>query len=212
MHVHELNPKKTLFTLIAFVVLIVVGFLTMQKPLLNYNLNMNESLQMVKDSNAYFYPSELANKNGQPDKNIVLIDLRNNFDFGQGHIPGAENISAYDLILEENIERLQGFKDENIAVVFYADNQLQANGPWMLFRQLGFDNIKILLGGYNYFKEMNTEISDSLNRSNYLIDVPRYDYAQIINAGKTDTISQNETKTVVNVVRKKKAKAVSGGC
>lgn len=212
MHVHELNPKRTLITLLAFAILLLVGFLTMHKPLLNYNLDMNQSLQLVKDSSAYFYPSQLAGADGKMDKNIVLIDLRNNFVFGQGHIPGAENISAYDLTLEDNIKRLQGFKDENVTVVFYADNQLQANGPWMLFRQLGFDNVKILLGGFNYYKEMNNGISDSLNKRSYLKEVPKYDYAQLVNAGKSDSIVQKETKTEVKIVRRTKTKAVSGGC
>lgn len=212
MHVHELNPKRTMITLVAFAILILVGFLTMNKPLLNYSLNMNQSLQMLEDSSAYFYPSQLSDTNGKPDKDIVLIDMRNNFVFGQGHIPGAENISAYDLTREENIKRLQGFKKENVTVVFYGDSQLQANGPWMLFRQLGFDNIKILLGGYDYVKKMNSGVLDSISSNSFIKEVPRYDYAQIMNAGKSDSIAKSETKPVVEVVRKKKEKVASGGC
>jgi len=200
-----------MITLVAFAILLLVGFLTMNKPLLNYSLNMNQSLQMLKDSNAYFYPSQLSGTNGKLDKDIVLIDLRNNFVFGQGHIPGAENISAYDLTLEDNIKRLQDFKNDNVTVVFYGDSQLQANGPWMLFRQLGFDNIKLLLGGFAYYKEMNIGVLDSLN-NNYLKEIPRYDYAQIVNAGESDSIAKSETKPVVKVVRRKKEKVASGGC
>jgi rhodanese-related sulfurtransferase len=211
MHIHELNPKRTMITLVAFAILLLVGFLTMNKPLLNYSLNMNQSLQMLEDSNAYFYPSQLADTDGQLDKEILLIDLRNNFEFGQGHIPGSENISAYDLTLKENIKRLQDFKKENITVVFYGDSQLQANGPWMLFRQLGFDNIKILLGGYEYYKSKNIGDLDSLNK-NFQKEVPRYNYAQIVNAGQSDSIAKSETKSVVKVVQRKKEKVASGGC
>ena len=213
MHVHELNPKKTLVTLVAFALLLIVGFFTMHKPLLNYSLDMKQSLEMLKDSNDYFYPAQLVGTNGQMDNNIVLIDLRNNFDFGQGHIPGAENISAYDLTLEENIKRLQDFKNKNITVVFYGDGQLQANGPWMLFRQLGFNNIKVLLGGYDYYKKMNSGQINSSNYKSYLKGAPKYDYAQIVNVSKSDTTVTQETKPAVQIVRRRKTTHVaSGGC
>lgn len=212
MHVHELNPKKTLVTIIIFSILILVGFLTMHKPLLNYNLDMKQSIEMLKDSTGYFYPEQLTEVLNNSEKNVVLIDLRNNFDFGQGHIPGAENISAFELTKKDNIERLDNFKKQNITVVFYGDDQLQANGPWMLFRQLGFDNIKILLGGYDYYKEMISVALDTLNSNNYIKELPRYDYAQIVNEGKSDSVARSRTKPVVKVVRRKKPTVASGGC
>jgi len=212
MHVHELNPKKTLVTLVAFAILILVGFFTMRKPLLEYNLDMSQSIEMLNDPTVYFSPEQLTEIVNNPNDNVVLIDLRNNFVFGQGHIPGAENISAYQLTQKENIERLEEFKKQNITVVFYGDDQLQANGPWMVFRQLGFDNIKVLLGGYSYYKEAIANANDTLSGQGYIMEIPKFNYAEIFKNVKPDSQQEQSQKSEIKIVRRKKTKVVSGGC
>ena len=154
MHIHELNPWRTLIALGAFIVILIIGFLTMPKPLLTYEKTMSESVDALIESDAYFYPWELEQVIAGETDTIVLFDLRNNFVFGQGHIPGAENLSASVLSREENIERMKKLRDMGVTVVLYGETQLDANGPWMLYRQVGFDNVKILLGGYSYYKDI----------------------------------------------------------
>lgn len=213
MHVHDLNPKKTLVTMIAFVVLIVVGFFTMQKPLLSYTLDMKQSLEAVNDKSADFSPSELDAFLTEPTHNIVLIDIRDRFSFGQGHIPGAKNISAYDLSQEQNIDLLNDYKSKGITVVLYGNDQLQANGPWMLFRQVGFDNVKILLGGYSHYLAQLYSQKDSTGKTNYEKEVALYDYAKVAqNVSNDSDESSTVTKKPAVVLRKKKAKRASGGC
>ena len=109
-------------------------------------LDVQQSLQEANNDDAFFYPWQLEDFLNNKNQNIVLFDIRDNFTFGQGHIPGAENMSAHDLTLEENIDRLKDMKEKGITVVLYGDDQLQVNGPWMLFRQVGFDNIKNITG------------------------------------------------------------------
>jgi rhodanese-related sulfurtransferase len=106
---------------------------------------MKQSVEILHDSSLYFYPWQLADVVDNVESNVVLIDLRDKFSFGQGHIPGSENISAYDLTEENNIEHLNELKSAGITVVFYGNDQLQANAPWMLFRQVGFDNVKLVM-------------------------------------------------------------------
>ncbi len=59
MHVHELNPWRTLIALSVFVIVIIVGFLTMSKPLLTYKLDMNQSVNELKKTDELFYPWQL---------------------------------------------------------------------------------------------------------------------------------------------------------
>lgn len=213
MHVHDLNPKKTLITMIAFVVLIVVGFFTMQKPLLSYTLDMKQSLEAINDKSADFLPSELDAFLAEPTHNIVLIDIRDRFSFGQGHIPGAKNISAYDLSQEQNIDLLNDYKSKGITVVLYGNDQLQANGPLMLFRQVGFDNVKILLGGYSNYLAQRYSEKDSSGETKYEKEVALYDYAKVAqNVGNESEETSTVTKKPAVVLQKKKAKRASGGC
>lgn len=211
MHVHDLNPKKTLITMIAFVALVVVGFLTMHKPLLSYSLDLVDTLKTVNDKSTDFTPDELDTYLKEPTHNIVLVDIRDRFSYGQGHIPGAKNISAYDLSQEQNIALLNEYKDKGITVVLYGKDQLQANGPWMLFRQVGYDNVKVLLGGYAYYKDQL--FNDNAKKNSYEKEVALYDYAKV--AQDVDRNSENAStakKKPAIVFRKKKPRKASGGC
>ncbi len=213
MHVHELNPWRTLIVLSVFAVIILVGVLTLQKPAMKYDLNLEESLLVLKDKDACFYPWQLESIIKKEATDVVLFDIRDKFTYGQGHIPNSENISAFDLTTKENIKRLDELKKQNVTVVLYGDNQLQANGPWMLFRQAGYNNVKVLLGGYQYYTEHKNDLAATKTDDGYKKGVARFDYAKIASQANT-AIDQSGTtpKKKVVVRRKKKVKAASGGC
>ncbi len=213
MHVHELNPKKTLITVILFVLVILIGFITLKKPNFRYKANMEQSLEMLKDKDACFHPWQLADVLSEVDASVTLIDIRDKFVFGQGHIPGAENISAYDLTEGENIQHLKELQKAGKTVVLYGDDQLQANGPWMWFRQVGFDNVKILLGGYEYYTAHKEHLAETKGMDDYIKGIARYDYAKVASRGTSVSqgTSSNAKKPVV-VRRKKKAAVAAGGC
>ncbi len=212
MHVHELNPKKTLAVVILFVLVIIIGFLTMKKPLLTYQMNVKQSVQQLQDKNAYFYPYQLPGFISHKDKNIVLIDIRNKFVYGQGHIPGSENISAVGLEDPQNIQRLKDYQKNGVTVVLCGQDQLQANGPWMLFRMVGFDNVKILLGGYDYYKAHKGDLAATRADSSYIKGLARCDYAEVAKSSGSVSKTQEGPKKPVIFHRRKKAAAVSGGC
>jgi len=212
MHVHDLNPKNTIIAVLVLVIVILVGFFTMHQPLMTYKLDMKQSLEMLDKPDACFYPWQLVDVLNKKDNNVVLIDIRNKFMYGQGHIPGSENISAYDLTKEENIERLEAFKEKGLMVVLYGNDQLQANAPWMLFRQVGFDNVKILLGGYEYYLAHQSDLMATKTDKGFMMGLPRYDFAKV--ASKSGSMTSNTTKAKKPLIirRKKKAVVASGGC
>lgn len=211
MHIHELNPWRTLIVMSVFVVVIIVGFITIPKPLLTYNLDMKQSISELNDKDALFTPQQLEDVISGKLKNVVLFDIRDNFVFGQGHIPGAENMSANNLSQEESIERLKELKDQNYTVVLYGEDQLQANGPWMLFRQVGFDNIKILEGGYSYYKTHKDNLTGD-GDDVYQKGIPRYDYAEMAAPKDGSAINTNINKKPVTIQRRQKSSVAAGGC
>jgi len=211
MHVHELNPWRTLIVVSGFVIVLLIGFLTMSKPIMTYQLDMNQSLEELTNDNAYFYPWELDSFVNHQGSDIVLFDIRDNFVFGQGHIPGAENMSANNLTQEENIERLEELKEKNVTVVLYGDDQLQANGPWMLFRQVGFDNVKILVGGYKYYLQHKDDLASTIENYDYMKGIPQYDFADMAKSEEGAGMSSTDQKPV-QVQRRQKTQVASGGC
>lgn len=212
MHVHELNPWRTLIVLSLFIVLLIVGFFTMYRPALTFDKDMTESLADLQESEALYYPWQLENVINGQEKNVVFFDIRDRFIYGQGNIPGSENISAHDLTLTENIERLKDLRDGNITVVLYGENQLEANGSWMLFRQMGLDNVKILLGGYQYYAQHKDNLAESKNDITLLKGYPNYDFAEV--AAKKEGTSEDDqnVKEPVVVRRRAKVSVAAGGC
>jgi len=212
-HVHELNPKRTVITMILFVVIIVIGLVTLKSPWLTYKLTPEQTLEMVVNNEGYVYPYQLdAVLKGTIDT-VILIDIRNKFEYSKGHIKGAENISAYDLTNKDNIERLQDLKDKGMAVVLYGNNQLEANGPWMIFRQLGFDNVKLLLGGYQYYALHKDDLANTKNDNSFIMGKPDYNYSEVAKPSVASGIDvKKETKKAPVIKRRKKTKATAGGC
>lgn len=212
MHVHELNPWRTLIALSVFVIILIVGFLSISKPMLSYQQDIKQSVVELTESEAFFYPWELDGVIKKETTDIVLFDIRNNFVFGQGHIPGAENISANNLIKKENIERLQELKKMNVTVVLYGEDELQANGPWMLFNQVGLDNVKILLGGYQYYFEHKDNLLATMDDDGYMKGFARHDYAEMAAPKEGSAVANSENKQEVKVQRRKKTVVAAGGC
>lgn len=212
MQIHEMNPWRTLIALSVFVAILLVGFITMRRPLLSYQLDMTQSVAETRSSDCCFYPWQLPPVLEKGSSGVVLFDIRNNFVFGQGHIPGAENLSAQNLAREESIERLEELKKMGTTVVLYGDDQLQANGPVMLFRQVGFDNVKVLVGGYSYYKQHQADLLATKNDSTLQREVARYNFVELAAPKDGATLNTASDKKPVEVTRRKKATAAAGGC
>jgi len=184
----------------------------MKKPRFNYALTPQQTVDMVINHRGCFHPYELEKVLNHKGGDVILIDIRNNFDFAKGHIPGALNITSVNLLNEENIKQLDEWKKNNVKVVFYHDDQLQANGAWMLFRQIGYSNTYVLLGGYRYFASYKDNLKQS--EGTCLKGTAKYDFATVAKksvAGFGD-VSTSKPAKKVKVRRKKKEKAASGGC
>lgn len=213
MKINELNPWKTMTGILSvFVIIIIIGFLTMSKPLISYKLDMNQSISELNNKEALFTPSQLDDFLKNKSANVVLFDIRDNFVFGQGHIPGAENMSANDLSKKENIERLNELYKKGVTVVLYGEDQLQANGPWMLFRQAGFENVKILLGGYTFYTQNKDSLNTAAGTNKFLKEIERYDFTSMAAPNDGTESAASVEKKQVNVTKRGKSAAAKGGC
>lgn len=207
MHVHELNPKRTVITMIIFVVVIIAGLLTITNPRLKYALSPEQTITLVVADNHGVSPEKLDNLLTGSTATVEVIDIRNNYAFARGHIPGAKNISAAELLEKDNITWLTRLEEDGVSVIIYGENQMQANGPWMVFRQLGFDNVDVLLGGYNYYVAYKNH-----NAKSYTPDKAKFNYAEVAKVSSVGVENNQPAKKTTIVRRKKKGAAVAGGC
>jgi len=207
MHVHELNPKRTVITMVIFVIVIIAGLLTITQPRLKYALSPEQTISLVVSDNDGVTPEKLENALTGSTENIELIDIRNHYEFARGHIPGAKNISAVELLEKDNIKWLKQLQEDRFVVTIYGEDQMQANGPWMVLRQLGFDNVNVLLGGYQYYVAYKTQKSQS-----YSPDKAEFNYAEVAKISSVGGEANKPAKKTTIVRRKKKGAAVAGGC
>ena len=72
---------------------------------------------------------------------VQLVDLRGTDEFNTGHLPEAINMPVESLSIAD-IHRF--FKGQDADCVLYSDATYLANKHWVLFRQMGIENIFVL--------------------------------------------------------------------
>lgn len=105
-----------------------------------------------------------------------MIDLRNPHEFIQGHIEGAINIPAKDVL---DMEYYELFNQDEYINVLYCSGQNQASNIYMVLKQLGFKNIKVALGGYDFINKFIIE-QYGIKSGDYSDEKPKYDYLRLV--------------------------------
>jgi len=104
---------------------------------------------------SYISPEDLNNwlSNSEDKKDLLLIDLRDNQTFSNGHLENSVNIPLNDL--EKRKGDISSFKD----IVVYGDTDLFGfRGTVKLF-DLGYFNVSSLSGGMEGWKNKNFAIT-----------------------------------------------------
>ncbi|MCK4569817.1 MAG: rhodanese-like domain-containing protein [Bacteroidales bacterium] len=210
------HPNRSFVAFVViFVLVIVIGLLTINKPDLKYKLSIDESVEQLMANEDKIYPEDLVGIIEMEEPGYVLIDLRNPYEFIKGHIAGAINIPTNSILSKDKLKMFNRYAADSTVVVLYGQTQLEANGPWMILKQMGYDNMKVLLGGYHYFTTGPLDFYDMPEIPEYLVEEPAYDYYGIMEAmgskSGEDAGAVGQPQIVIPV-RKKKESVVEGGC
>ncbi len=179
-----------------------------------YKLKTDETLKAVLAQNDVVDQKILSEILRENDKKYRFVDLRTPSEFVKGHIENAVNIPSHDILSTDNQKFL---KDKNFVNILYHADQVSACGPWMLLKQIGFENNKILLGGYQIFKRQYVEKDSTLTEDMFYNEKAKYDFAEI---AKQTSGSQVPTQTTTapastnakSTIAPKKKKGGGGGC
>lgn len=208
------NRSFVIFVL-TFVFVIVVGLLTLNWPDLEYTLSPEETIEQIMLDEYTFFPEDLVGIIEYEDSSFVIVDLRNPYEYIKGHIYGAINMPVNSILNKESLEAFKQYAADSLTVVLYGETQLDANGPWMILRQMGYENLKVLLGGYHYFTTGPLDFYDMPEVPDYLAEEPKYDFYGIMETMGSISYDEAEAATKTEVViptRKKKAGVAEGGC
>lgn len=125
---------------ILFLGILAIGLIYLFSPKSPaYFTNERESLALIKDPSAVVGVEEVAGK--------LLIDLRPANVYAAGHPAGAINLPMRRLLDPESVSILRELKKNHREAVVFGNDELQGTAPWLLLRQLGYSNLKLLKGG-----------------------------------------------------------------
>lgn len=207
--------NKLILAVVLFVAIIIIGLLTMRKPNLNYELTEQQTLAAVISSEDQVSPEKALQFLQAKDPAFQFVDLRNPDEFIKGHPEGAVNIPLSNLLSKESQELLKQQEKNNKTLIIYGADQLQVTAPWLLLKQLGYEKVKVLQGGYSYLTGNQVSTADSLPKLSYDAEAAHFNFAEMVQ-GKSKTekgISPKILPQKVTTKPKPKSTApAAGGC
>jgi len=206
-----MKGKKILIALVIFVLILIIGILTIHKPNVKYTMSTAQALENAISLADEIFPEDVVYIVEDTMSGYQLIDIRSPFDYIKGHIQTSVNI-PYNIMLEEdNLEFIRALDKDSVIIILYGNDQSQANCPWMLLKQIGIENVKVMLGGYVYFTTGPLDMYDMPDIPEYLVEEPKYDFPELIQYNVAEDVDAQETEIILPT-RKKKEGAAEGGC
>lgn len=191
-----------------FILVLVFSFTYQDSKKYVLSETENQLLEKLINKEQFIQPHELANILLTKKEGYILVDLRNQLIFRKGQIEGAINI-PFQQIMDTKWEAF--FSDSTVLKILYCHLNTYANQTWMLLDQLGYRNIKVLEGGYSFWKE-NVDNINNVKSDGAYDEIPVYDFKEeMIKAGdgSAPAIQENTPAVQINI---KKKDGPKGGC
>jgi rhodanese-related sulfurtransferase len=206
--------KKYLIVAPVLVALLLTAIFICRKTEPVYKQTITEALVDLAKGEGIVEPLEAVQlSQAQGETNHVFIDIRTPYDYVKGHIEGAVSLPATSILTADAQQYFDKMYNAKITAIIYGDSQNQANTPWLVLKQLGYDNIRILAGGYPIFKAFLAK--DSTAMANYKpVETALLDFKAAIKADTSQIlVSKPKPKKEVKLVPVvKKQEAAEGGC
>jgi len=184
------QTNKIFFAGMVFFTLILLGILTTKKPRLPYQITAKEAIALIADTTKL-----ISLKNLNNNSSYTWIDVRNQFQYANGHIEDATNIYAPDLFEPFSIRYLKQLKKDKKKIILYGKDIHEASSPWMILAQLGFNNVYYLKEGFEGYQLLQAQKSlTSLQEP----EQPALDYAKFFIEARKKMNNPTSTKSVHN--------------
>lgn len=210
--------KKNIIALLALiiVVIIVAAVVIRNAGQVEYKGNLNNALVLLSNDKGEIAPAALKQMLQDKSKTIIPVDIRSEIEFSRGTVEGAVNIPAYDLLGKRSLKFFRKLGRENGQAVLFSTTQSEANGAYMLLKQVGIENVSILQGGFELYSRM--PLADSVLNAKVPVwanEICRIDTAAM-KAPKTDKAgtagAPKQDKPKQTVAPVKKEASTGGGC
>jgi rhodanese-related sulfurtransferase len=200
------KTKRISIAAVITILVVLIAVLSYKKPKHLYANNTKSTLEKITNNNYFVTLEEL---NGE---NLVLIDVRNQFEFEKGHIENALNMYTPEILNDYNSNLLNNLKTENKTIILYGSNTNDVTVPFLMLNQLGYTNIKMATIENSYHQNKLISKNDTIEKS--IADIKGFIEESIKKASieaKPIPVKIAPPKKVITVEKKKK-KPAEGGC
>jgi rhodanese-related sulfurtransferase len=195
---------------VLFFAIIALAFVLMPTPKKKFKLSQEETHATIINHIQVIQPEKVKDIMEAHDQGYQFIDLRSPQEFNLHHLPGAINIPIHD-ILNNEFEALLNPTDK--INILYGSTVEDTCPTWIILKQLDYKNNSIMLGGYKLIK---SNVIDKYAPEDvwFKDEVAKYDYAEIVKetAGAGSALSSSSAPKKTSPIKRKKKKAVAGGC
>ncbi len=208
---HPKDHKKISYKLplggLAFLVLLIVGFVSLPRPEFVYTLSNSDTQRLDFSEDNFISPEKAKEMLDFSPVSYRLIDIRNPHDYIKGHFEGALNVPSHSLL---DPSYKNWLNEKQVVNILYGTHPDEVIPYWLLLHQIGYNNHLVLLGAY----DAGTGSSDLLNSVVYLEQVD-FDFdafsSKTTNSNNLEE-SEASSKSIPVLPVKNEKKAAQGGC
>ncbi len=189
---------------ILFSAILILGLIINKMVAESYKITPDGATEIAanqKNENGFSLQQLFVVLNSDKNTEYRFIDMRSETQYELSHITGAVNI-PFERILKKDSKQM--LKDTDKTNVFYAENEAKAADAFFLLRQLGYENIKFLHGGFDYAKRYIMRTYQP-SYGHFHLEKPKYDFTKYFNTNKNKSKAKTEKPDVTTI-------EVSGGC
>lgn len=198
-----------------FVLILVIGLLTFRKPTFNYSVSSEEFVKQLGVKSWWLSPEESRQVLNSENSDCVLIDLRNPEEFDKGHLENAVNIPVSEILANSSFEVINNTKKTSKSIILIGNDLLVTNGIWMLLKQVGIVNIK-MIPEFDFQETVNNKTAENYIRVRESeIEKPSFNFAQLMKSDlkeSQNSSSTSEKNKQILPTKKVKKTSTQGGC
>lgn len=203
--------NKAYYTLAVFLLLLGVGLFLLPERDHPDEASPRELLSDLRNPSRFISTDKVAEMLIDKDPTLVLVDVRDMYDYLDFSLPGAHSIPLEEILLHNWVDSL-AYKQSK--VVLFSNSDIRAEQAWMLLQRQNHKNMHVMKGGLNqWFETIIRPTAPPETASDDEIDLYQFRKgASIYFTGGTTAIEPETGGEAVIITKRKKTQVVEGGC
>jgi len=203
--------NKAYIVLAALLILLGAGLVILPERDHPEEASPRDLLGELREPSRFVTTDEVARMIIEQDPTLLLVDVRDMYDYLDYSLPGAHNIQLQEILLYDWIDSLAYPRSK---IVLFSNGDILADQAWILLKRENHKNIHVMKGGLNrWFETIITPEPPAEVAGNEEIDLYQFRKgASIYFTGGAAPVEEEVSAEPVVVRKRTKSSAVEGGC